>query len=709
MVDVPVLQVTIDNAQYEAFVERVKQFRADEAETPKAWGETAGHVDEIQKRFAEMAEALAGQDASAGKIAASSKDAADGASTIGSAWGLMQVSARRFGGSLGGVTRDVVKWERAVTLFVGLTGAGSLYGLDKLASVAAARRRSAGGLGITPGQQAAFQVGFGRLGDPDALLAGFNRAAIDRVGPEQVALAALGVNPAGKNAYKLATETLPKIKRLAEGTEDKMLGPKAKSYGLESLGVDESTMRLLKRMSQAEFAELMRTARDNENPLDIPDSVGRAWQDLITQLDLAQTWLQTALADKLVLIEPGVSKLSDGLVGLIDKLLDKKDLSKWLDEVNTGLEAFARTIGADSGQAALKKALDHLKMSREDFAKLEKWFGDHDTELKLLMLGYAGYKAFTLGRTVGAVVGFGARAAGAAVGVVTSPIVAGAGAALVASTGAANAGEDEAARQRKYHQDPAQPKLPGAGGVGMRGRGNQDVPASAPGPAAKPNAPGSITPENHPIRYEGNLKIDDKTFHFASGGNRGAYSSPPGDQTIESYTPPGRRPGTIFNQGYFRIGEKYDPELGRNREGVLIHESSHGMNVHEVVSSGCFAVPRPEWPQLEAALQKKMAQLGGRAILRVGSDGNAEVVPVGTPPGQYAPAAQKIETRSDKQNFSPVPKGPDMIQDVPLPKALPTGRAGLASLGAHPNAKPPPTPAVYVTLNTTESQVTVHH
>jgi hypothetical protein len=54
------------------------------------------------------------------------------------------------------------------------------------------------------------------------------------------------------------------------------------------------------------------------------------------------------------------------------------------------------------------------------------------------------------------------------------------------------------------------------------------------------------------------------------------------------------------------------------------------VDIDHIVSSGCFTIPASEWPQAKAAIQEKLRELGGRAILRVGSDGNAEVVPLGS-------------------------------------------------------------------------------
>ena len=88
----------------------------------------------------------------------------------------------------------------------------------------------------------------------------------------------------------------------------------------------------------------------------------------------------------------------------------------------------------------------------------------------------------------------------------------------------------------------------------------------------------------------------------------------------------GRGPG-ILTARRFGIAPKYDPELHSTREGVLIHQSGHGESSSDITSSGCFAVAHSQWDRAKAAIQQKLAPYGGRGTLRVGPDGNAEVLP----------------------------------------------------------------------------------
>lgn len=136
------------------------------------------------------------------------------------------------------------------------------------------------------------------------------------------------------------------------------------------------------------------------------------------------------------------------------------------------------------------------------------------------------------------------------------------------------------------------------------------------------------TASEHPYRYSGVMKVGDETFPYATGG-RGGGSSPPGDQEVTGFTSGSQRAaqGHSYVKDAFEVQSKFDPALGRNREGVLIHSGRSGADIDHIVTSGCFAVPSSEWPRLQHALKGKLDEFGGKAILRVGADGNAQIVP----------------------------------------------------------------------------------
>jgi CHAP domain len=132
-----------------------------------------------------------------------------------------------------------------------------------------------------------------------------------------------------------------------------------------------------------------------------------------------------------------------------------------------------------------------------------------------------------------------------------------------------------------------------------------------------------LSPEHHG-RYRGELEIGGDTFPFVSGG-RGGGSSPPGDRLITGQSFGGRLGG---GEGRFATSDVYDPQAGRTRSLVRIHASSSS-DIDRAVSSGCFAVDRSQWPRLKQELNAELAAHGGRMVLHVGEDGNAQIYPVG--------------------------------------------------------------------------------
>ena len=180
--------------------------------------------------------------------------------------------------------------------------------------------------------------------------------------------------------------------------------------------------------------------------------------------------------------------------------------------------------------------------------------------------------------------------------------------------------------------------------------------------APVPPADGDSTVK-HPPYYHGTMQIGDQTFHYGTGSpDRGRGSSAFGDHPITGWDPAAHHG---VGGGAFRIEDQNDPNVpGGPREQVEIHEG-RSEDLDHLYTAGCFAVPPSEWPRAKAAIMDQLRS--GNKVLRIGKDGNASIVPAGTP----------------MPNISTPPKPQSMLQ---LPHDI---KAQLASLTTrrHPVVK----------------------
>ena len=125
-----------------------------------------------------------------------------------------------------------------------------------------------------------------------------------------------------------------------------------------------------------------------------------------------------------------------------------------------------------------------------------------------------------------------------------------------------------------------------------------------------PACPKIVT--HRPRLLEGALTIGNSHYQFASGGN--GWSIPLGTvritpETVGSW---GSRHGAIG------LAEDtiYDPQLGRDREGIELHPASH------MASAGCVVIDRSRWTEFK---RKVMAMIedAGQAFLHIGLNGAA--------------------------------------------------------------------------------------
>jgi hypothetical protein len=126
------------------------------------------------------------------------------------------------------------------------------------------------------------------------------------------------------------------------------------------------------------------------------------------------------------------------------------------------------------------------------------------------------------------------------------------------------------------------------------------------------------TKQGYGAKVHGKVKINDKDFHFVSGG-RGRGSAPFGTYQIGPLSGFMTPRGTLI-PGY-QLSDAYDPFVNDTRTGLFIHPGHNA-------SSGCVAIRKNEWPSFVKAMERAV-QVGRPLAIHLGPESEPMEKPVG--------------------------------------------------------------------------------
>ena len=167
-----VIDIDINDAAFQRYQASFKQYQELLAKTPGAWKKVTGEIDASRKSFEDLVAAAAARQGYAKLTAEAETLAKRQTEAQAVAWRDMARSTRTVATNIIDATRALLRWTELTSVFTGLLGVGGLFGIERLATSAAGQRRSASGLGITPGEQRAFGLNYGRVVDTERVLSG---------------------------------------------------------------------------------------------------------------------------------------------------------------------------------------------------------------------------------------------------------------------------------------------------------------------------------------------------------------------------------------------------------------------------------------------------------------------------------------------------------------------------------------------------------
>jgi Phage tail lysozyme len=359
-----ILQVDVDDSPFKRFKQIFDQYQSAVAKLPQDWQKIAIAAGGVAEAHSRAGEATEKQTSSIQRQAVALNDAQKSSDSIFQNWRSIASSAREVDRA---IERSVVKMAKWGGLAAGVLGGlgvvGSLFGLDKLASSIGSARTRAMGLGVTYGQQAAYDVNYSRLVHPGDIMSNISTAKYDLASDQYKALVTAGVSQkdiASKNPAQIFSEFMHRIPEIFAGVPKDRIGTTASQYGLNNIMSTQDIVAYLGETPEGR-AKIEADTQKDAKDMDLQDSVQRQWQDFITQLGRATETVKAKFMDKISVIEPDLEKLSAQISGMVTKFVDGGAAKASINWLGVELDKFAEYVGK--------------KEFQDDVRDFAKWVG----------------------------------------------------------------------------------------------------------------------------------------------------------------------------------------------------------------------------------------------------------------------------------------------------------------------------------------------
>ena len=362
----PIFEIDVDDTKFKKFIELFNKYQVDLKKMPGAWNKIGEAVEKTNEEINNSSDATGQQVNAVRNIEEGQKRVTAVSKTTAVVWSSISNSVSSVSRNISSATSSLLKWSTVTAVFGGLLGAGSLFGIDRLAASVSASRRSAMGLGVSYGQQSSFNTNYSRLINAGSLLSNVAGAKYDLTSPAYTALMASGLSPdfiKKNNAASVSQEFLNKLPQLFKGVKDPgLIGATAKAYGIDQLMPMQDLIAFL-NASPEERAEIAKRNSEDSKTLDLTEEAQRKWQDLTTQLSRAAGEIETNILEKFSRLAPGLDKLSESFVKAVEAFAKSDVLDRIINAIADGLNSFADQINNKEFQDGVKQWVDWIPMA----------------------------------------------------------------------------------------------------------------------------------------------------------------------------------------------------------------------------------------------------------------------------------------------------------------------------------------------------------
>ena len=366
-----ILDVEVNSAAFADYKAAFDKYESAVKRLPAGWTEVGKSVSKTTKTFSELVAGFVAANQHAKQVAAAQKEADRLTKSQADHWRDISRHTREFASNIAGATANLLKWVGPIGVLSGLLGAGvGLFGLERLAASSAGQRRSAMGLGIGYGQQAAFGLNYGRFVDANSLLGGVSGSLYNATSPGYVGLLAAGISQqylSSHNAAEVSGELLRRLPDLMKNTPRGLVGARLSALGLDNVISAEDAVRYLDAPPD-ERAEQQRRYQTDAGALGLTKDQQRAWQDFQTAMERAGAKIENVFVTGLSPLAPALSKLSEAFEKTVSAFLKSP-------EVEQAIKTFADYLGSPAVLADIKSFADGVAYAAHQLAAAARWLG----------------------------------------------------------------------------------------------------------------------------------------------------------------------------------------------------------------------------------------------------------------------------------------------------------------------------------------------
>jgi hypothetical protein len=332
-----IIDIDVSDAKFQRFNELFSAYQKNLAATPGMWKAATKESEGLANQFERVAAALMAQNETAREFKDQDEERVKRLTTSEKLWTSIGKSSATLSKNIADVGVGLLKWGGL--LAGGLIG-GSLYGLDKLGRDAADQRRSSSGLGMSTGEQSAFNTDFHRFIDTGSFLSGINemKSDVSKQGP----LWSLGVDP-NQSTAQVALATMDRMRALIQATPDNMVGTMLSSRHLDGL-MDVDSAHRLGGAASKEYQQQVGRFGSDVRALGFSDNVGKEWQDFTDQMHRASQEIFKVFVERLAPLAGPIERLSGAVVHVIERFANGGAIATAIDDMAQYLDKFTGVI-----------------------------------------------------------------------------------------------------------------------------------------------------------------------------------------------------------------------------------------------------------------------------------------------------------------------------------------------------------------------------
>lgn len=364
----PILKIPVDDAAFQRYLATFNKYQEQVAAQPEMWkginegmsaltlagaaiaAEIAHQANETRSLAAEEKKREEAQRKAAKEKADADKDEADRDKQAAARRKHAIDQVKEYSKGLAEAAVNLGKWAIIGEGASLAAGALTFWGLDRFVAGVGEERRLSQGLGVSMGQRQGLGINMQRYFDVNSVLETVTNA---QATPSSWGVfRMMGIDPNGKDTAQLTNEAAVAARRMFIADRGNL--GLAGAQGLTQIFSPDD----LRRLAATPEKDLRQSITDSAANAGLSDEVGRKWQQFNINLETAGLKLKNALIDRLTTLEGPLSDVLAAFTDLALRVLTKTNL----DEIATGIEAFAKYIGSPKFQSDFKTFVDDIAL-----------------------------------------------------------------------------------------------------------------------------------------------------------------------------------------------------------------------------------------------------------------------------------------------------------------------------------------------------------